>query len=169
MTPGPPQAILEEAGKITADIAPRPSGDEEGCRCDAGGTRRPDLPDYARGGWIGVGGVIDLAAPFPKGDLSAGQKLVQLGQLSFGTASSMLNSKHTGASMPFCQRRLEQYPVLTIWAVPWPDRPHAAPTWASSAPGPDRADLGIPLDQLGPDLVTGRRPGTSVHTGAGQH
>jgi len=56
-------AILEEAGKVTAGVvAPlnRP-GDEEGCSWTAGEVKTPaGFPDayktYAEGGWVGVGG-----------------------------------------------------------------------------------------------------------------
>ncbi|RRW55064.1 acyl-CoA dehydrogenase C-terminal domain-containing protein [Stutzerimonas stutzeri] len=56
-------AILEEAGKITANsIAPlNRSGDEEGCRWDDGAVSTPAgyreaYQLYAEGGWVGVGG-----------------------------------------------------------------------------------------------------------------
>ncbi|MEG2798020.1 MAG: acyl-CoA dehydrogenase N-terminal domain-containing protein, partial [Pseudomonas sp.] len=57
------EAILEEAGKVTAKtIAPLSrSGDEEGCRWDNGVVTTPAgfpaaYKTYAEGGWVGVGG-----------------------------------------------------------------------------------------------------------------
>jgi len=57
------EAILEEAGKITANtIAPlNRTGDEEGCHWVDGAVSTPaGYPEayrlYAEGGWVGVGG-----------------------------------------------------------------------------------------------------------------
>ncbi len=85
-------AILEEAGKVTAGVvAPlnRP-GDEEGCSWTAGEVKTPaGFPDayktYAEGGWVGVGGDANYGGMgMPKVISAQVEEMVNAANLSFG-------------------------------------------------------------------------------------
>ncbi|UVJ43664.1 acyl-CoA dehydrogenase C-terminal domain-containing protein [Pseudomonas sp. LS1212] len=85
-------AILEEAGKVTSkSIAPLSrSGDEEGCRWDAGVVTTPaGFPEayqtYAEGGWVGVGGdQVYGGMGMPKVVSAQVEEMVNSSSLAFG-------------------------------------------------------------------------------------
>ncbi|MBS7664256.1 acyl-CoA dehydrogenase C-terminal domain-containing protein [Pseudomonas lalucatii] len=85
-------AILEEAGKVTAGVvAPlNRSGDEEGCSWDNGAVRTPaGFPaayrTYAEGGWVGVGGDPRFGGMgMPKVISAQVEEMVNSANLSFG-------------------------------------------------------------------------------------
>jgi hypothetical protein len=85
-------AILEEAGKITAGIiAPlNRSGDEEGCSWSDGAVKTPNgFPQayqaYAEGGWVGVGGDPQFGGMgMPKVISAQVEEMVNSANLSFG-------------------------------------------------------------------------------------
>ena len=85
-------AILEEAGKITAGIiAPlNRSGDEEGCSWSNGAVKTPDgfpaaYQAYAEGGWVGVGGDPQFGGMgMPKVISAQVEEMVNSANLSFG-------------------------------------------------------------------------------------
>ncbi|MFI8481721.1 acyl-CoA dehydrogenase C-terminal domain-containing protein [Pseudomonas sp. NPDC078700] len=85
-------AILEEAGKVTAGIiAPlNRSGDEEGCTWTNGAVKTPDgFPQaykaYAEGGWVGVGGDAMFGGMgMPKVISAQVEEMVNSANLSFG-------------------------------------------------------------------------------------
>ncbi|WPC04751.1 acyl-CoA dehydrogenase C-terminal domain-containing protein [Pseudomonas benzenivorans] len=85
-------AILEEAGKVTAGvIAPlNRSGDEEGCSWDNGVVKTPaGFPEayqtYAEGGWVGVGGDPRFGGMgMPKVISAQVEEMVNSANLSFG-------------------------------------------------------------------------------------
>ncbi|UXJ52162.1 acyl-CoA dehydrogenase C-terminal domain-containing protein [Pseudomonas citronellolis] len=85
-------AILEEAGKVTAGvIAPlNRSGDEEGCSWSAAGVKTPaGFPEayrtYAEGGWVGVGGAPEFGGMgMPKVIGAQVEEMVNAANLSFG-------------------------------------------------------------------------------------
>ncbi|NQD94759.1 acyl-CoA dehydrogenase, partial [Pseudomonas sp. CrR25] len=86
------QAILEEAGKVTAGIvAPlNRSGDEEGCSWEGGAVKTPaGFPEayqtYAEGGWVGVGGSPEFGGMgMPKVIGAQVEEMVNSANLSFG-------------------------------------------------------------------------------------
>jgi alkylation response protein AidB-like acyl-CoA dehydrogenase len=86
------QAILEEAGKVTAGIvAPlNRSGDEEGCNWEGGAVKTPaGFPEayrtYAEGGWVGVGGSPEFGGMgMPKVIGVQVEEMVNSANLSFG-------------------------------------------------------------------------------------
>ncbi|WP_339489491.1 acyl-CoA dehydrogenase C-terminal domain-containing protein [Pseudomonas sp. EL_65y_Pfl2_R95] len=85
-------AILEEAGKVTAGIiAPlNRSGDEEGCTWTNGAVKTPDgfvqaYKTYAEGGWVGVGGDAMFGGMgMPKVISAQVEEMVNSANLSFG-------------------------------------------------------------------------------------
>ena len=85
-------AILEEAGKITAGIvAPlNRSGDEEGCSWEGGAVKTPAgfpaaYQAYAEGGWVGVGGDPQFGGMgMPKVISAQVEEMVNSANLSFG-------------------------------------------------------------------------------------
>ncbi|KFX70437.1 acyl-CoA dehydrogenase [Pseudomonas taeanensis MS-3] len=85
-------AILEEAGKVTAGVvAPlNRSGDEEGCSWDNGAVKTPaGFPQayqtYAAGGWVGVGGDPSFGGMgMPKVISAQVEEMVNSANLSFG-------------------------------------------------------------------------------------
>ncbi|MDD2052562.1 acyl-CoA dehydrogenase C-terminal domain-containing protein [Pseudomonas putida] len=86
------EAILEEAGKVTAkSIAPLSrSGDEEGCRWDNGAVSTPiGFPEayqtYAEGGWVGVGGDPAYGGMgMPKAVSAQVEEMINSSSLAFG-------------------------------------------------------------------------------------
>lgn len=86
------EAILEEAGKVTAkSIAPLSrSGDEEGCRWDNGAVSTPTgFPEayqtYAEGGWVGVGGDPAYGGMgMPKAVSAQVEEMINSSSLAFG-------------------------------------------------------------------------------------
>ncbi|WP_332745326.1 acyl-CoA dehydrogenase family protein, partial [Hydrogenophaga sp.] len=86
------QAILEEAGKVTAGIvAPlNRSGDEQGCAWSDGVVTTPaGFPEayrtYAEGGWVGVGGSPEFGGMgMPKVIGAQVEEMVNSANLSFG-------------------------------------------------------------------------------------
>ncbi|MGY2288045.1 acyl-CoA dehydrogenase C-terminal domain-containing protein [Pseudomonas gingeri] len=86
------EAILEEAGKVTAkSIAPLSrSGDEEGCRWDNGAVTTPaGFPQayqtYAEGGWVGVGGDPAFGGMgMPKAVSAQVEEMINSSSLAFG-------------------------------------------------------------------------------------
>ncbi|TWC33232.1 hypothetical protein FBY03_11573 [Pseudomonas sp. SJZ079] len=85
-------AILEEAGKVTAGVvAPlNRSGDEEGCSWDNGAVKTPAgfpaaYKTYAEGGWVGVGGdTLFGGMGMPKVISAQVEEMVNSANLSFG-------------------------------------------------------------------------------------
>ncbi len=90
-------AILEEAGKITAGIvAPlNRSGDEEGCTWNNGAVKTPaGFPEayktYAEGGWVGIGGdTLFGGMGMPKVISAQVEEMVNSANLSFGLYSML--------------------------------------------------------------------------------
>lgn len=90
--PDTANAVLEEAGKINAEvIAPlNRSGDEEGCHWDNGVVRTPQgfidaYRNYADGGWVGVGGDPQYGGMgMPKMITAQLEEMVNSANLSFG-------------------------------------------------------------------------------------
>ncbi|AIG03435.1 dehydrogenase [Pseudomonas fluorescens] len=86
------EAILEEAGKVTAKtIAPLSrNGDEEGCRWDNGVVSTPaGFPEayktYAEGGWVGVGGDPAYGGMgMPKAVSAQVEEMINSSGLAFG-------------------------------------------------------------------------------------
>ncbi|MDP2147867.1 MAG: acyl-CoA dehydrogenase family protein, partial [Pseudomonas sp.] len=86
------EAILEEAGKVTAKtIAPLSrNGDEEGCRWDNGVVTTPaGFPEayktYAEGGWVGVGGDPAYGGMgMPKAVSAQVEEMINSSGLAFG-------------------------------------------------------------------------------------
>jgi len=86
------EAILEEAGKVTArSIAPLSrSGDEEGCRWDNGAVKTPNgfpqaYQTYAEGGWVGVGGDPAFGGMgMPKAVSAQVEEMINSASLAFG-------------------------------------------------------------------------------------
>lgn len=86
------EAILEEAGKITANtVAPlNRSGDEEGCRWHEGGVSTPGgyreaYQLYAEGGWVGVGGDPTYGGMgMPKAISAQVEEMMNSASLAFG-------------------------------------------------------------------------------------
>ena len=86
------EAILEEAGKVTAkSIAPLSrSGDEEGCNWDNGTVTTPAgfvdaYRTYAEGGWVGVGGDPQFGGMgMPKAVSAQVEEMINSSGLSFG-------------------------------------------------------------------------------------
>ncbi|WP_025857018.1 acyl-CoA dehydrogenase C-terminal domain-containing protein [Pseudomonas sp. CHM02] len=86
------EAILEEAGKVTAkSIAPLSrSGDEQGCRWDNTAVFTPDgfpqaYKTYAQGGWVGVGGdPVFGGMGMPKAVSAQVEEMINSSSLAFG-------------------------------------------------------------------------------------
>ncbi|WP_430447139.1 MAG: acyl-CoA dehydrogenase C-terminal domain-containing protein [Pseudomonas piscis] len=86
------EAILEEAGKVTArSIAPLSrSGDEEGCRWNDTVVTTPEgfpqaYQTYAEGGWVGVGGDPEFGGMgMPKAVSAQVEEMVNSASLAFG-------------------------------------------------------------------------------------
>ena len=86
------EAILEEAGKVTAkSIAPLSrNGDEEGCRWDNGVVSTPAgfkdaYKTYAEGGWVGVGGDPAYGGMgMPKAVSAQVEEMINSSGLAFG-------------------------------------------------------------------------------------
>ncbi|MGY2400474.1 acyl-CoA dehydrogenase C-terminal domain-containing protein [Pseudomonas sp. SDO5271_S396] len=86
------EAILEEAGKVTAkSIAPLSrSGDEQGCRWDNTAVFTPEgfpqaYKTYAEGGWVGVGGdPLFGGMGMPKAVSAQVEEMINSSSLAFG-------------------------------------------------------------------------------------
>lgn len=86
------EAILEEAGKVTArSIGPLSrSGDEEGCRWNDTAVTTPEgfpqaYQTYAEGGWVGVGGDPEFGGMgMPKAVSAQVEEMVNSASLAFG-------------------------------------------------------------------------------------
>ena len=86
------EAILEEAGKVTAkSIAPLSrGGDEQGCRWDNTAVFTPDgypqaYKTYAEGGWVGVGGdPVFGGMGMPKAVSAQVEEMINSSSLAFG-------------------------------------------------------------------------------------
>ncbi|MEY9331108.1 alkylation response protein AidB-like acyl-CoA dehydrogenase [Pseudomonas protegens] len=86
------EAILEEAGKVTArSIAPLSRGaDEEGCHWDNTEVTTPEgfpqaYQTYAEGGWVGVGGDSEFGGMgMPKAVSAQVEEMVNSASLAFG-------------------------------------------------------------------------------------
>ena len=86
------EAILEEAGKVTArSIAPLSRGaDEEGCHWDNTEVTTPEgfpqaYQTYAEGGWVGVGGDPEFGGMgMPKAVSAQVEEMVNSASLAFG-------------------------------------------------------------------------------------
>ncbi|MCF5050336.1 acyl-CoA dehydrogenase [Pseudomonas syringae] len=86
------EAILEEAGKVTAkSIAPiSRAGDEQGCRWDNTAVFTPEgypqaYKTYAEGGWVGVGGDPSFGGMgMPKAVSAQVEEMINSSSLAFG-------------------------------------------------------------------------------------
>ena len=86
------EAILEEAGKVTAkSIAPLSrGGDEQGCHWADGTVTTPDgfpqaYSTYAEGGWVGVGGDPTYGGMgMPKAVSAQVEEMINSSSLAFG-------------------------------------------------------------------------------------
>ncbi|MFK3942484.1 acyl-CoA dehydrogenase C-terminal domain-containing protein [Pseudomonas monteilii] len=163
-------AVLEEAGKVTAErIAPLSrSGDEEGCRWEAGAVSTPAgfieaYRTYAEGGWVGVGGDPTYGGMgMPKAISAQVEEMVNAASLSFGlypmlTAGACL-SIHAHASEALKQRYLPNLYAGTWAGSMCLTEPHAG------------TDLGLIRTRAQPQADDSYRvTGTKIFITGGEH
>ncbi|WP_434773137.1 acyl-CoA dehydrogenase C-terminal domain-containing protein [Pseudomonas entomophila] len=163
-------AVLEEAGKVTAErIAPLSrSGDEEGCRWQAGAVSTPAgfidaYRTYADGGWVGVGGDPAYGGMgMPKAISAQVEEMVNAASLSFGlypmlTAGACL-SIHAHASEALRQRYLPNLYAGTWAGSMCLTEPHAG------------TDLGLIRTRAQPQADGSYRvTGTKIFITGGEH
>ncbi|MFK3724855.1 acyl-CoA dehydrogenase C-terminal domain-containing protein [Pseudomonas monteilii] len=163
-------AVLEEAGKVTAErIAPLSrSGDEEGCRWEAGAVSTPAgfieaYRTYAEGGWVGVGGDPTYGGMgMPKAISAQVEEMVNAASLSFGlypmlTAGACL-SIHAHASEALKQRYLPNLYAGTWAGSMCLTEPHAG------------TDLGLIRTRAQPQADGSYRvTGTKIFITGGEH
>ena len=163
-------AVLEEAGKVTAErIAPLSrSGDEEGCRWEAGAVSTPAgfieaYRTYAEGGWVGVGGDPTYGGMgMPKAISAQVEEMVNAACLSFGlypmlTAGACL-SIHAHASEALKQRYLPNLYAGTWAGSMCLTEPHAG------------TDLGLIRTRAQPQADGSYRvTGTKIFITGGEH
>ncbi len=119
-------AILEEAGKITANsIAPlNRSGDEEGCRWDDGAVSTPAgyreaYQLYAEGGWVGVGGDPAFGGMgMPKVISAQVEEMMNSASLAFGLYP-MLTSGACLSIYAHASEELKQKYLPNMYAGVW--------------------------------------------------
>lgn len=119
-------AILEEAGKITANsIAPlNRSGDEEGCRWDGGAVSTPAgyreaYQLYAEGGWVGVGGDPAFGGMgMPKVISAQVEEMMNSASLAFGLYP-MLTSGACLSIYAHASEELKQKYLPNMYAGVW--------------------------------------------------
>ncbi|MAL90781.1 MAG: acyl-CoA dehydrogenase [Pseudomonas sp.] len=163
-------AILEEAGKITANsIAPlNRSGDEEGCRWDAGAVSTPAgyrdaYQLYAEGGWVGVGGDPAFGGMgMPKVISAQVEEMMNSASLAFGLYP-MLTSGACLSIYAHASEELKQKYLPNMYAGVWSDsmcltEPHAG------------TDLGIIRTKAEPQADGSYKvSGTKIFITGGEH
>ncbi len=163
-------AILEEAGKITANsIAPlNRSGDEEGCRWDAGAVSTPTgyreaYQLYAEGGWVGVGGDPAFGGMgMPKVISAQVEEMMNSASLAFGLYP-MLTSGACLSIYAHASEELKQKYLPNMYAGVWSGsmcltEPHAG------------TDLGIIRTKAEPQADGSYKiSGTKIFITGGEH
>lgn len=163
-------AILEEAGKITANsIAPlNRSGDEEGCRWDAGAVSTPAgyreaYQLYAEGGWVGVGGDPAFGGMgMPKVISAQVEEMMNSASLAFGLYP-MLTSGACLSIYAHASEELKQKYLPNMYAGAWSGsmcltEPHAG------------TDLGIIRTKAEPQADGSYKvSGTKIFITGGEH
>ena len=163
-------AILEEAGKITAhSIAPlNRSGDEEGCRWDAGAVSTPAgyrdaYQLYAEGGWVGVGGDPAFGGMgMPKVISAQVEEMMNSASLAFGLYP-MLTSGACLSIYAHASEELKQKYLPNMYAGVWSGsmcltEPHAG------------TDLGIIRTKAEPQADGSYKvSGTKIFITGGEH
>ncbi|MDH1668814.1 acyl-CoA dehydrogenase C-terminal domain-containing protein [Stutzerimonas stutzeri] len=163
-------AILEEAGKITANsIAPlNRSGDEEGCRWDAGAVSTPTgyreaYQLYAEGGWVGVGGDPAFGGMgMPKVISAQVEEMMNSASLAFGLYP-MLTSGACLSIYAHASEELKQKYLPNMYAGAWSGsmcltEPHAG------------TDLGIIRTKAEPQADGSYKvSGTKIFITGGEH
>ncbi len=163
-------AILEEAGKITANsIAPlNRSGDEEGCRWDDGAVSTPAgyreaYQLYAEGGWVGVGGDPAFGGMgMPKVISAQVEEMMNSASLAFGLYP-MLTSGACLSIYAHASEELKQKYLPNMYAGVWSGsmcltEPHAG------------TDLGIIRTKAEPQADGSYKvSGTKIFITGGEH
>ena len=163
-------AILEEAGKITANsIAPlNRSGDEEGCRWDGGAVSTPAgyreaYQLYAEGGWVGVGGDPAFGGMgMPKVISAQVEEMMNSASLAFGLYP-MLTSGACLSIYAHASEELKQKYLPNMYAGVWSGsmcltEPHAG------------TDLGIIRTKAEPQADGSYKvSGTKIFITGGEH
>lgn len=163
-------AILEEAGKITANsIAPlNRSGDEEGCRWDDGAVSTPAgyreaYQLYAEGGWVGVGGDPAFGGMgMPKVISAQVEEMMNSASLAFGLYP-MLTSGACLSIYAHASEELKQKYLPNMYAGAWSGsmcltEPHAG------------TDLGIIRTKAEPQADGSYKvSGTKIFITGGEH
>ncbi|MFL9806960.1 MAG: acyl-CoA dehydrogenase [Pseudomonas sp.] len=163
-------AILEEAGKITANsIAPlNRSGDEEGCRWDGGAVSTPAgyreaYQLYAEGGWVGVGGDPAFGGMgMPKVISAQVEEMMNSASLAFGLYP-MLTSGACLSIYAHASEELKQKYLPNMYAGAWSGsmcltEPHAG------------TDLGIIRTKAEPQADGSYKvSGTKIFITGGEH
>jgi alkylation response protein AidB-like acyl-CoA dehydrogenase len=163
-------AILEEAGKITANsIAPlNRSGDEEGCRWDDGAVSTPAgyreaYQLYAEGGWVGVGGDPAFGGMgMPKVISAQVEEMMNSASLAFGLYP-MLTSGACLSVYAHASEELKQKYLPNMYAGVWSGsmcltEPHAG------------TDLGIIRTKAEPQADGSYKvSGTKIFITGGEH
>ncbi|MFL1583359.1 acyl-CoA dehydrogenase C-terminal domain-containing protein [Stutzerimonas stutzeri] len=163
-------AILEEAGKITANsIAPlNRSGDEEGCRWDDGAVSTPAgyreaYQLYAEGGWVGVGGDPAFGGMgMPKAISAQVEEMMNSASLAFGLYP-MLTSGACLSIYAHASEELKQKYLPNMYAGVWSGsmcltEPHAG------------TDLGIIRTKAEPQADGSYKvSGTKIFITGGEH
>ena len=164
------EAILEEAGKITAGtIAPlNRSGDEEGCRWQDGSVTTPaGYPEayklYAEGGWVGVGGDPAYGGMgMPKAISAQVEEMMNSASLAFGLYP-MLTSGACLSIYAHASEALKQKYLPNMYAGLWAGsmcltEPHAG------------TDLGIIRTKAEPQADGSYKiSGTKIFITGGEH
>lgn len=163
-------AILEEAGKITANtIDPlNRSGDEEGCRWTDGAVSTPaGYPEayrlYAEGGWVGVGGDPAYGGMgMPKAISAQVEEMMNSASLAFGLYP-MLTSGACLSIYAHASEELKQKYLPNMYAGTWAGsmcltEPHAG------------TDLGIIRTKAEPQADGSYKvSGTKIFITGGEH
>ncbi|MBS7690951.1 acyl-CoA dehydrogenase C-terminal domain-containing protein [Pseudomonas lalucatii] len=163
-------AILEEAGKVTAGVvAPlNRSGDEEGCSWDNGAVRTPaGFPaayrTYAEGGWVGVGGDPRFGGMgMPKVISAQVEEMVNSANLSFGLYPMLTAGACLSLNAHASEELKEKY-LPNMYAGTWAGsmcltEPHAG------------TDLGIIRTKAEPQADGSYRiSGTKIFITGGEH
>ncbi len=163
-------AILEEAGKITANSIAQlnRSGDEEGCRWDDGAVSTPAgyreaYQLYAEGGWVGVGGDPAFGGMgMPKVISAQVEEMMNSASLAFGLYP-MLTSGACLSIYAHASEELKQKYLPNMYAGAWSGsmcltEPHAG------------TDLGIIRTKAEPQADGSYKvSGTKIFITGGEH
>ncbi|MDM8350815.1 acyl-CoA dehydrogenase C-terminal domain-containing protein [Pseudomonas sp. sp1636] len=163
-------AILEEAGKVTAGVvAPlNRSGDEEGCSWSNGAVKTPaGFPEayktYAEGGWVGVGGdPLFGGMGMPKVISAQVEEMVNSANLSFGLYPMLTAGACLSLNAHASEELKEQY-LPNMYAGVWAGsmcltEPHAG------------TDLGIIRSKAEPQADGSYKiSGTKIFITGGEH